>query len=209
MADKTVPSSSAQIPFRKALERKISILPNRLVAVIDEGTSNVAFSIYTTPDFKEIASHRISMPLITPKEGWFEQDPVAIINNVYHCAQVAINKLNELGFKKEDINTIGITNQRETTVAWDLVTGKPLYNAIVWNDIRTTATVDQILSRLPDESKNYFKNTCGLPISPYFSALKIRWLKDNVPAVSKAYRQKRCKVGTVDSWIIWNLTKGI
>lgn len=204
------PSSSAEVPFRSRGGdfRKASMGLNRLVGVIDEGTNTISFSIYTTPEFKEIASHRIEQQMITVKDGWFEQDPVAIINNVYRCCEVAVSMLPGLGFRKDDIYTIGITNQRETTVVWDSVTGKPLYNAIVWNDIRTTTIVDQILAKIPEQNKNHFKNIVGLPVSPYFSALKIRWLKDNVPAVRKACREKRCKAGTIDSWIVWNLTKG-
>lgn len=205
----TTPGSSAEVPFRRGSEfRKTSLSLNRLVGVIDEGTNVVSFSIYTTPEFKEIAAHRIEKQMITVKDGWFEQDPVAIINNIYRCCEVAIGMLPPLGYRKEDIYTIGITNQRETTVVWDSITGKPLYNAIIWNDIRTTSTVDQVLARIPEQNKNHFKNIVGLPVSPYFSALKIRWLKDNVAAVRKACREKRCKAGTIDSWIVWNLTKG-
>lgn len=72
-----------------------------------------------------------------------------------------------------------------------------------WNDIRTDATVDAILAKIPDRNKNYFKNICGLPISPYFSALKMRWMKDNVKAVRRASRDKRLLFGTVDTWIVW------
>lgn len=78
----------------------------------------------------------------------------------------------------------------------------------VWNDIRTDVTVDKILAKLPDQNKNYFKSISGLPISPYFSALKLRWLKDNVVGVRKAYRERRCLAGTIDSWLVWNLTGG-
>lgn len=203
------PSSSAELPFRRGSERRKSSLSlNRLVGVIDEGTNTVSFSVYTTPEFKEIASHRIEKQIITVKDGWFEQDPVEIINNIYRCCEVVVSKLPSLGYRKGDIFTIGITNQRETTVVWDSLTGKPLYNAIIWNDIRTTTSVDQVLAKIPDQNKNHFKNIVGLPVSPYFSALKIRWLKDNVTAVRKACREKRCKAGTIDSWIVWNLTKG-
>lgn len=73
----------------------------------------------------------------------------------------------------------------------------------MWSDIRTDSTVDQIIAKFPDHSKNHLKPLCGLPVSPYFSALKIRWLKDNVPAVKKAIRDKRCKVGTMDTWVVW------
>lgn len=73
----------------------------------------------------------------------------------------------------------------------------------VWSDIRTDAIVDQIIAKFPDQSKNHLKPLCGLPVSPYFSALKIRWLKDNLPSVRKAIRERRCKVGTMDTWIVW------
>lgn len=73
----------------------------------------------------------------------------------------------------------------------------------VWSDIRTNPIVDQIIAKFPDQSKNHIKPLCGLPVSPYFSALKIRWMKDNVPTVRKAMRDKRCKVGTMDTWIVW------
>lgn len=108
-----------------------------------------------------------------------------------------------IGYSVQDIASIGITNQRETTVVWDKLTGVPLYNAIVWNDIRTDETVDKLLARLPDQNKDHFKSISGLTISPYFSALKLRWLKDNIPDVRKACRDGRCLAGTVDSWLIW------
>jgi len=73
----------------------------------------------------------------------------------------------------------------------------------VWSDIRTNDIVDQVIAKFPDQDQNHLKPLCGLPVSSYFSALKIRWLKENVPAVKKAIREKRCKVGTVDTWIIW------
>ncbi|XP_055846746.1 glycerol kinase [Episyrphus balteatus] len=181
----------------------------RLVGVIDEGTSTVAFSIYTTPDFKEVASSKFDLKSIHPQDGWMEQDPMEIIKTIHICAAEAIAKLRHLGYDEKDLITIGVTNQRETTVVWDKYTGQPLYNAIIWNDIRTTETVDRILARIPDENKNYFKATTGLPMSPYFSAFKIIWLKDNVPAVRKACRERRCLAGTIDTWIVWNLTKGL
>lgn len=181
---------------------------NRLVGVIDEGTGAVVFSIYSTPDFKELTSHKLEINLISPQDGWFEQNPIEILEAIKICANKACEKLDQLGYSHTDIVTIGVTNQRETTVVWDKFTGEPLYNAIVWNDIRTDVTVDRILARLPDQNKNYFKEISGLPVSPYFSALKIRWLKDNVPIVKKACRERRCLAGTMDSWIVWNLTGG-
>lgn len=119
------------------------------------------------------------------------------------CAVEACKQLEKLGFSIDDIATVGITNQRESTVVWDKLTGVPLYNSIAWNDIRTNETVDKILARIPEQNKNHFINIAGLPISPYFSALKLLWLKDNVPAVRKACRERRCLAGTIDSWLIW------
>lgn len=93
---------------------------------------------------------------------------------------------------------------------WDRSTGEPLYNAIVWLDMRTSSTVDQLLDNVPNKArnKNYLQPLCGLPLSPYFSAVKMRWLKDNVPRVGQAIRNESCLVGTVDSWLLWNLTGG-
>lgn len=202
-----VPTSSAEVPFRSNEQRKQSFIgPCGLVGVIDEGTKTIGFSIYTTPDFKEIAAHSVELSVITPQDGWYEQDPLEMMSSINKCAEEAIKQLPDLGYSASDIVTVGITNQRETTIVWDAVTGKPLYNAIVWKDIRTSSTVEKIVAKVQDP--NHFKERTGLPISTYFSALKIRWLHDNVPEVRQAIRKKRCKAGTVDSWIVWNLTNG-
>lgn len=94
---------------------------------------------------------------------------------------------------------MGITNQRESSVVWDRDTGKPLYNAIIWLDNRTSVTVDQLVASIPNNSKNieYLKPLCGLPLSPYFSALKLRWLRDNVDSVRKAMDEGNAMFGTI------------
>ncbi|KAJ8958572.1 hypothetical protein NQ317_014495 [Molorchus minor] len=98
-----------------------------------------------------------------------------------------------------NIVTLGITNQRETTIVWDKTTGEPLHNAIVWGDIRTDTTVDTILAKLPENNTNHFKSICGLPISPYFSAFKLKWLMHYVSQVKKAVKAKKCLFGTVET----------
>ncbi|KAJ0170555.1 hypothetical protein K1T71_013926 [Dendrolimus kikuchii] len=179
-----------------------------LVGVIDDGTKTVRFVIYEAERSEELAAYQLDKTEVQPQEGWSEQDPLEIMHNIKLCAENALGQLTDLGYSKEDVVTLGITNQRETTIAWDKFTGEPLHPAIAWNDIRTDSTVDAILAKVPDRNKNYLKNICGLPISPYFSALKMRWLKDNIKAVRRASRDRRLLFGTVDSWIVWNLTGG-
>ncbi|XP_024080435.1 glycerol kinase-like isoform X2 [Cimex lectularius] len=125
------------------------------------------------------------------------------------CINQTVDNLKALEIDPADIVATGITNQRETTIAWDKYTGKPLYNAIVWCDMRTTETVDLVLKNVEGENKECLKNVCGLPVSTYFSATKIKWLLTNVEEVQNAYKEDRCYFGTMDSWLIWNLTGGI
>lgn len=104
---------------------------------------------------------------------------------------------------------MGVTNQRETTVVWDRNTGQPLHNAILWLDVRTSATVDELVEFLPNKNRNHYQALTGLPLSTYFSGVKLRWLRDNAPEVSKAIEDGDCLFGTIDTWIIWNLTGGV
>lgn len=182
-----------------------------LIGAIDEGTSSARFIIFKAQTSEIVASHQEELKRIYPKEGWVEQDPIVILNTVNKCIDLAVNKLIESGLGDvNDIKCVGITNQRESTIVWDKCNGEPLHNSIVWLDMRTTSTVDTLLDTVPNKTrnKNYLKPLCGLPLSPYFSAVKLKWLQENVPTVKKAIQERRCLFGTIDSWLIWNLTGG-
>lgn len=127
-----------------------------------------------------------------------EHDPFVILNGINECIEGAIKQL-EGNFS---IKCVGITNQRETTVVWDKLTGKPLYNALVWLDMRTSSTVHEAINKLQG-NRDYFRSICGLPVTTYFSSVKVKWLLDNVPEVRRACEENRCLFGTIDSWLIW------
>ncbi|XP_059484029.1 glycerol kinase-like [Neocloeon triangulifer] len=179
-----------------------------LVGAIDQGTSSTRFMVFAARTSELITFHQIPLKPKLPREGWVEQDPKELLSAVKECIAKTVDNLNKLEINISDIVATGVTNQRETTVVWDSTTGEPLYNTIVWNDARTTITVDQMIAKAPGHSADYLKPLCGLPISTYFSALKLRWLLDNVTSVRKAVDEKRCLFGNVDSWLIWNLTGG-
>ncbi|XP_046400391.1 glycerol kinase-like [Ischnura elegans] len=179
-----------------------------LVGAIDQGTSSTRFLVFSAKNAEVITFHQIQAAQKYPREGWVEMDPMELLSAVEECIKKACENMEHLSVNPSDIVAVGISNQRETTVAWDSITGKPLYNAIVWQDNRTASTVDQLLAGVPQGNKEYLKPICGLPLSTYFSALKMRWLLDNVPAVKTAAANKTLLFGTIDSWIIWNLTGG-
>ena len=141
-------------------------------------------------------------PQIFPNEGWVEHDPMTIWSTQIGAATEAVLKI---GASWDEVYGIGITNQRETTVLWDRKTGAPIYNAIVWQCRRTADYCDTLIR---DGYKDFIKNKTGLIPDPYFSASKIKWILDNVDgAREKAERGEIC-FGTIDSWLIWNLTGG-
>lgn len=136
---------------------------------------------------------------ISLNPGWNEHDPEAIYSNVVICLE-EVAKRNKLS--PENVRAIGITNQRETVVAFDKVTGKALHNAIVWNDKRTSDVV-KLFSDKNGGNVDIYRETCGLPINTYFSAVKMRWLLDNVNAVHEAHEAGTLVLGTVDTWLIY------
>ena len=140
---------------------------------------------------------------IYPKHGWVEQNAVEIYQSQLETMHKVIRE-NDIDF--EDILSIGITNQRETTVVWNKKTGEPVYNAIVWQDVRTSKYCKELKK---DAALNtYIRENTGLVIDSYFSATKIKWILDSVPKARKMAEKDQLLFGTVDTWLLWNLTKG-
>ena len=121
------------------------------------------------------------------------------------CIEEAVKKFEEQGHKKSDIQAVGLTNQRETTLVWDSETGEPLFNAIAWPDTRTASLVRELKNR---DGADELQNICGLPISTYPSSVKLMWLMQNVDKVKEAYKTGRLAFGTPDTWLLRKLTGG-
>ncbi|MFD7075301.1 glycerol kinase GlpK [Nocardioides sp. NPDC059952] len=171
------------------------------VAAIDQGTTSTRCMIFDHSG-KEVARHQLEHQQILPQAGWVEHNPVEIWERTRAVIQIA---LGSKGLTDEDIAALGVTNQRETTVVWNKRTGRPYYNAIVWQDTRT----DRIASSLDkDERGDIIRRKAGLPPATYFSGGKIQWILENVDGVREAAARGDAIFGTTDSWIVWNLTGG-
>ncbi|XP_004626876.1 glycerol kinase [Octodon degus] len=179
-----------------------------LVGAVDQGTSSTRFLVFNSKTAELLSHHQVEIKQQFPREGWVEQDPKEILQSVRDCIEKTCEKLGQLNIDISNIKAIGVTNQRETTVIWDKLTGEPLYNAVLWLDLRTQSTVEKLGKLIPG-NKNFVKTKTGLPLSTYFSAVKLRWLFDNVKNVQKAVEGHRAVFGTIDSWLIWSLTGGI
>ncbi|KAF1562691.1 UNVERIFIED_CONTAM: putative glycerol kinase, partial [Eudyptes robustus] len=179
-----------------------------LLGAIDQGTSSSRFLVFESDTGELVCSHQIEVRQQFPNHGWVEMDPLEILDTCTESINKCCIKLESMGISKEEIKSIGVANQRETTVVWDKATGLPLHNAIVWLDTRTSELAQNTIMKTPTQDKDYFKQKTGLPIHPYFSALKLRWLLENVPEVKECLHKKDLLFGTVDSWIIWKLTGG-
>ena len=138
--------------------------------------------------------------------SWHEHDPQELISSVEKCIEEAVREFVDAGHSVKDIETVGITNQRETTLLWDTKTGETLYNAIAWPDTRTSSLARELKAR---EGSEKLQDICGLPISTYPSSVKLLWLLKNEEKVRQAYDEGRLSFGTVDSWLLWNLNGGL
>ena len=170
------------------------------IGALDQGTSSTRFMIFDA-DARVIASHQLEHKQILPNPGWVEHDGAEIWMGTQEVIEGALSKA---GITATELTAIGITNQRETTIAWDVTTGKPLHNALVWQDTRTA----ELMDNLSQSQKELIIHRTGLAIAPYFSASKMKWLIHNVPAVADAVKSGTARIGTMDSWILWNLSKG-
>ena len=169
----------------------------KYIIALDQGTtSSRALLINEVGKLVDVKQKEFKQ--IFPKQGWVEHDPIEILNTQLEVFEELISTIS-----LSDIISIGITNQRETTVIWDKETGKPLYNAIVWQDKRTSGICDQMKK---DGLESYTRENTGLVIDSYFSATKIKWIIENVEGVKTKINENKVLFGTIDTWLIYNMT---
>ena len=172
----------------------------KYIVALDQGTTSSRAIIFDH-DQNIISTSQKEFTQIYPKEGWVEHDPMEIWATQYGVLQEAMAKKS---ISPDDIAAIGITNQRETTIIWDKNTGKPVHNAIVWQCRRTASICDSL--KETDGFEDYVRQNTGLVIDAYFSATKIKWILDNVEGAREKAERGDLLFGTVDTWLLWNLT---
>jgi glycerol kinase len=171
------------------------------IGAIDQGTTSSRFILFDA-DGRIVQVDQREHDQITPRAGWVEHDPAEVWRRT---REVIGGALASSGAEAGEVAAIGITNQRETTVVWDRETGEPVYNAIVWQDIRTGPLVRELAG---DEGVDRLRERVGLPLSTYFSGPKIAWILDNVDGARERAENGELAFGTMDSWVLWNLTGG-
>jgi len=172
-----------------------------LLGSIDQGTTSTRFMVFN-PAGEEIVKAQMEHEQILPRQGWVEHNPEEVISNTCRVIEEALKKG---GLTGKDLVSIGITNQRETSVLWDRLTGRPVCNALVWQDTRT----DRIISDIEKKGRGeIIRRLSGLPPATYFSAGKIRWILDRYPGLQEKAGKGEILFGNMDTWLIWNLTGG-
>ncbi len=171
------------------------------ILALDQGTTS-SRAIVFDHEGNAIATCQKEFPQYFPHPGWVEHDPVEIWSSQ---SAVMAEAVASLGGFRNGISGIGITNQRETTIVWDAATGRPVYNAIVWQDRRTAEYCDRLKAQGLTE---WIRGKTGLLVDAYFSATKVKWILDNVPQARARAERGELRFGTVDSWLVWNLTGG-
>jgi glycerol kinase len=172
------------------------------VGAIDQGTTSSRFIVFDRSG-SIVSTGQREHEQIYPKPGYVEHDPLEIWRNTQGVIEDALAKG---GLSPRDLAAIGITNQRETTLLWDRRTGEPLHNALVWQDTRVDPQVEEFAR---DGGRDRLRAKTGLPLASYFSGLKLRWILDNVPGARSKAEAGDALFGTVDSWLVWNLTGGV
>ena len=176
-------------------------MKEKYILTIDSGTTSCR-SLIIDKSGAVIATSQVEFTQFFPKSGWVEHDPLEIWNAQLSTVQSVKNKSE---IKSHDIAAIGITNQRETIVVWDKASGLPIYNAIVWQDGRTKEYCDELIKK---GYSDLFTSKTGLIINPYFSGTKLRWILKNIPAAKETLERGDLLAGTIDTWLLWKLTKG-
>lgn len=171
------------------------------ILALDQGTTS-SRAILFNRDGAPVSVAQKEFKQIFPKPGWVEHNPKEIWSSQ---ASTMIEAITNLGIKEDEIAAIGITNQRETTIVWNAETGEPVYNAIVWQDRRTASYCDELVAQGLTET---IRSKTGLILDAYFSGTKVRWILENVPGAREMAEAGKLRFGTVDSWLIWNLTRG-
>jgi len=171
------------------------------ILALDQGTTSSRAIVFDhTGAIKAVAQREFEQ--IFPQPGWVEHNPEEIWTSQIG---VAVEALSKVDLRPRDIAAIGITNQRETTIVWDRETGKPVYNAVVWQDRRTAQFCDGLKAQ---GYEGFIQDRTGLLIDAYFSASKVSWILDNVPGARQQAEAGKLAFGTVDSWLVWKLTSG-
>jgi glycerol kinase len=173
----------------------------KYAAAVDQGTTSTRFMVFNHSG-QVVAVHQLEHEQIYPQAGWVEHDPMEIWARTQDVIKGAMQKAN---ITADDLVAIGVTNQRETTVVWDKNTGKPYYNAIVWQDTRTDKICDMLAE---DGGQDRFRPKVGLPLATYFSGPKVKWMLENVEGLREEAEKGNAIFGNIDTWVIWNLTGG-
>ena len=173
----------------------------KFIVSIDQGTTSSRAILFNTKG-KSLFKSQLEFQQYFPRNGWVEHNPEEIWNKTKTVLLNVINKSKKLNGK---IVTIGITNQRETTILWDKISGKPVYNAIVWQDRRTEDFCKKLRS---NKIEHLINRKTGLLIDPYFSGTKIKWIIQNIPQARELLKKKQLLFGTIDTFLLWRLTKG-
>ena len=173
----------------------------KYIVALDQGTTS-SRAVVLDHDANIVSVSQREFTQIYPESGWVEHDPMEIYATQ---SSTLIEALNKAGIRSDEVAAIGITNQRETTIVWNKETGKPVYNAIVWQCRRTASICEELKAQGLDA---YIREETGLLIDPYFSGTKIKWILDNVPGAREDAEAGKLLFGTVDTWLVWKMTQG-